>query len=792
MLADIRYAVRSLARRPGLAITAVITMALGLGANTAIFSVVNGVLLRPLPYREPDRLVSLWLALPSRGVSFALPDYDLFCKWRARAHSFDGIAAWSSASGRLTTGAEPEHVNVLRVNANLFRLLGVRPLIGRDFAEDDDRPGAARVALIDYKFWQRRFGGNKAIAGKPLTLDDVAYTITGVLPKGFEGPLDTADMYVPLAEAPGHTAEGVAVTGCGRLRRGIPVEQANTEVNAITKSVLKERGWHIAFGAWVVGLHDFRVRDVRLTLVMLFAAVGLVLLIACANVANLLLARAASHRREVAVRTALGAGRVQLLRQFLTESVVLSAAGGILGLCLAYWSVHLLPLLAPESLPFADRISIDPRVLLFTALATVATGVMFGMAPAISVLRGRTWDALREGGRAGEGASRARFRNALVVGEVALALMLACGAALLVRSIMHLRAVQPGFNAAGVLTASIDLPRSAYPEPERRMNFYSGLLERLRNTPGIQAAGMSNQPPFGGASTSVGLYVQDAPPSSPSELPLLEQRIVDPGYFRTMQIPLKRGRLFDEHDRGAEPLAVINEAMARLWPKRDPVGRRFGDGMHWITVVGIIANVHQMTLAKPPEPQFYLPYWQAPQPAMTLLVRTASDPFQAAPALRAALRDIDKDQPVSKLAALARQIDGSVASHRLAVILLSGFAVVALLLSAVGLYGLVSYSVARRTQEIGVRVALGASPGRVRAGVLKQAAVLGIAGVLLGLAGALALTRTIQSLLFGVSAYDPVTFAAVALLLLVVTLAASYMPARRASAVDPMVALRQE
>jgi putative ABC transport system permease protein len=794
MLQDIRYALRTVARNPALAAAAVLTIALGLGANTAIFSVVNAVLLRPLPFRNPDRLVMLWSAMPSRDIRFALADYDMFLGWRERTRSYEEMAAWSDTAGNLTTGGEPEHVSVMRTNANLFRLLGVRPQFGRDFTAEDDRPGAARVVLLDHGLWQRRFGGDRSVAGRQLTVDGAAYTVIGVLPKGLEEAMDTADLYVPMAQAPGPAAMETSVNACARLKPGISVERADKELGALTARMAVERHWVMPLSALVVGMHDFQVRDVRLTVIVLFAAVGLVLLIACANVANLLLARAASRQREVAVRIALGARRGRLIRQFLCESLVLSVCGGVLGLILAYWTVRVLPLVAPESLPFLGQVAIDLRVLGFAAFATLATGLVFGMAPALSASRGLMAEALKNGGRTGERGSRSRFRNSLVVVEVALALMLSCGAALLLRSVLRLQDVHPGFNPDGLLIASIDLPESGYAQPERRVEFYLRLIERLRAMPGIRAAGMSNQLPFNGASSSEGLLIEGAPPPRPSEIPLICRRVVDPGYFHAMQIPLKSGRIFDEHDRTAQaPLALINETMARrYWPQKDPVGRRFGDGRHWTTVIGVVGDVHHMSLATPPDPEFYAPYWQMPVPAMTLVVRTPADPLRAAPAVRAALNELDKEQPVSKLAGYAQQVNHSIASRRLAVILLAVFAAVALALAAVGIYGVVSFSVARRTQEIGIRIALGAPPERVLAEVLLRAGLLALAGVALGTLGALALTRTLRSLLYGVSATDPATFVGVGVLLVAVTLAAAYIPARRAAAVDPIIALRQE
>lgn len=783
-----------MARNPGFTAVAALALALGIGANTAMFSVVNTVLLRPLPLKDPDRLLWLWPTNPVRNFPFAFTPYAAFSEWR-NAQSLESISAYAPGSANLTTGGDPDRVSLMRVNSPFFSMLGVRPFLGRDFLAEEDVPGARRVAILDYKLWQRRFGSDPKIINSQVQLDGEPYTIVGVLPANFEFVGRETDLYCPIARTTART-DHFPVGAFGRLKPGATLQRVEAEIDAVYRALEKEspyspmRGWTVK--AWRV--RDFMVRDVRLSLLVLLGAVALVLLIACANVANLLLARAGSRQRELAMRTALGAGRGRLIRQMLTESTLLGLVGGTLGLLLAWWGVKLLPLVGPERFPFLKEASIDIRVLGFTLVATLLTGLLFGAAPALSASRARVYETLKEGGAGtGESLGKNRFRSALVVSEVALALLLMIGASLMMRSLLRLMETRPGFNPEGLLTASISLPAAKYPEPAQRVAFYNRLLERVETIPGVKAASMTNLLPLSGSNQGVGLIIEGAPPPRPGEIPVLYTRSVDRRYFQAMQIPLKRGRLFTEQDAGTPPVAIINETMAkRYWPDKDPVGKRFGNGRDWITVIGVVGDLRHMSLAQTPDPEFFEPYRQNPRPEMVLTVRTAVDPMRLAPALRAAVHEVDADQPISKLGSMTDRVSESTASRRFSVVLLAIFATLALALAAVGIYGVISFSVSRRTREIGIRIAMGARTSDVLRMVVGQAVMLAAIGVVLGVAGGLALTRVIGSLLYNVSATDPATFIAVSLVLLGIAALASYIPARRAARVEPTVALRCE
>jgi putative ABC transport system permease protein len=793
MLEDIRYGFRMMARNPGVTAVAALALALGIGANTAMFSVVNTVLLRPLPLKDPDRLLWLWPTNPSRGFPFAFTSYPVYEHWR-KCQSLDSISAYAPGSANLTTGGDPERVALTRVNSTFLSMLGVRPFRGRDFLPEEDTPGGPRVAILDHKLWQRRFGADPKVINTQMKLDGEPYTIIGVLPAGFDFTGRENDLFVTIARSTTRT-DNLSVGAFGRLKPGATPRRVEAEIDAVYRALEKDnphsmKGWTVR--AWRV--RDFMVRDVRLSLLVLLGAVALVLLIACANVANLLLARAGSRQRELAMRTALGAGRGRLIRQLLTESMLLGVLGGAVGLVLAWWGVKLMPLVGPERYPFLKEISIDPRVLGFTVAATLVTGLLFGAAPALAASRARVYETLKEGGAGtGESLGRNRFRNALVVAEVALALLLMIGASLMMRSLLRLQETRPGFNPEGLLTASISLPMAKYPEPAQRVAFYDRLLRRIEAIPGVRSASMTNLLPLTGNNQGVGLVIEGAPPPRPGEIPTLYNRSVDRRYFQAMQIPLKRGRLFTEQDTGTPRVAIINETMAkRYWPDKDPVGKRFGNGRDWITVIGVAGDLKHMSLAQTPDPEFFEPYAQSPRPEMVLTVRTAADPMRLAPALRAAVHEVDGEQPVSRLGSMSERVSQSTAPRRFSVVLLAIFAVLALTLAAVGIYGVISFSVTRRTREIGIRMAMGAGTGDVLRMVVGQAVLLAVTGVALGVAGGLALTRVIGSLLYNVSATDPATFILVPLVLIGVAALASYIPARRAARVDPTVALRWE
>jgi len=794
MRKDLAYAVRSMIKNPGVTAVAVLTLALGIGANTAMFSVIYAVLLRPLPFREPDRLVTVWATIPHLSIRAAFVEYNTFAEWwRARSRSFESMAAYTPGSATLTLGAQPQRVKVLRVSASYFSVIGMKPALGRDFLPEEDQPGAARVAMLSDGLWKRSFGSDRGVLGRSITLDKNNYVVVGVLPPDFD--LASQDVLTPIAQS---TARGPGQPSVGtyaRLKRGVSVQAAQAEIDSLCRGWLEQYPYPKDWGARVWPLRDFLVRDVRTSILVLEVAVALVLLIACANVANLLLARAGARQREIAVRSALGAGRGRIIRQLLTESALVGMAAAALGLPLAWVSVRVL-VAAEVSLPLLKRVSVNGPVLSFTVAAAMLTTILFGLAPALAAARTGLAENLKEGGRGGGGSvGRSRFRAGLVVAEVALALLLVIGATLTVRSLARLQAVDPGFRPEGVITASLTLPDSSYHDSARRAVFFRTLLERIAAIPGVKGAGMVSHLPFSGSKSGTDIVVEGAPPPAPGERLIAFLRTSDPEYFRTLRVPLRRGRFFTPRDPSGPPAAIINETMARrCWPGQDPVGKRFNTGGPgtWLTVVGVIADIRSTSLAEEPDLEYYLPHAMVPMPAMTLVVRSALDPLRLSPAISAAVREQDKDLAVSDVATIEASIARSTSARRFSATLLGGFAVLALVLAAVGIYGVISYSVARRTQEIGVRIALGAARGRIAAMVVGRALLLGAAGVAIGVGGSLAVTRLLGSMLYAVSPTDPLVFAATSVFLLAVSALAAYVPARRAAAVDPMVALRHE
>jgi predicted permease len=795
MLKDVSYALRIMGKNPGVTAVAVLTLALGIGANTAMFSVVNAVLLRPLPYNNPEQLVTIPAQIPSMNLFGAFVEYNTYAEWwRAQSQSFQSMSAYTPVWVNLTSGTEPERLFTHRVSAGFLAMIGVRPALGRDFLAEDDRPGAARVAMVSHGLWKRRFGGDPGLIGRPIVLDKNSYTVIGVLPPDFEFYGREVDAYMPIAastaRAPGMPSVGVHA----RLRPGVSVTTAQAEIDGLCRRWVQQYHYPKDWGAHVWPLRQYYVREVRSSVVVLAAAVALVLLIACTNVANLLLVRAAARHREIAIRSTLGAGQGRIIRQLLTESVLLGLLAGALGLAAAWGGVRALAS-ASGYLPFQETVSIDGPVLLFMLGAALLTILLFGLAPALAAARANLAESLKEGGRAGgDGVQRSRFRAALVVTEVALALLLVIGATLTARSLVRLQAVDPGFDARGVLTAYLSLPAESYAEPSRRVNFYRALLDRLETIPGVKAAGIVSHLPFSYAKSGSDVTVEGATPPRPGEKLIVFGRSVDPKYFETIKVRLLRGRFFEAKDPTGPPVAIINEAMARrCWPEQDPVGKRFGDGKgHWQTVVGVVADMRQTSLADQPDMESYMPHVQSADADMALVVRTAMAPLRLAPAIRAAVRELDKDLPVSEIGTLANSVSHSTRSQRFSVALLGAFAALALLLAAVGVYGVISYSVARRTQEIGVRLALGAERGSIVGMVVGRALRLGGVGVALGVAGGLALTRLLRSMLYEVSATDPAVFVSVSLFLLGVVALAGYFPARRAARVDPTIALHHQ
>ncbi len=809
VLQDARYALRQLRKSPGFTAVAVITLALGIGANTAMFSMVYGVLLRPLPFKDPGRLYTLWERNLKMGYEQNPPAAGNFRDWHDRNRVFEQVAAFDASRTFNLAGNNPQRVDGAAVSPSLFELLDVKPVIGRTFSSQEDQLGQDSVVLLSYGLWQRRFNGDRSIVGKPITLDGRTSTVVGVMPPGFQFPGDTgtvlniftapaAQLWVPLALTPvawnARSAHYLEVIG--RLKPGVTPSQAQAEMNSIEQELVKQYPReYIGSDVNLVPLHAQVVGSFRSALFVLFGAVAFVLLIACANLANLLLARGASRRREVAIRSALGASGLRLVRQLTMESLALSIFGGMLGVLTATWGISLLKLILPDNFPRTADIHLDGPALIFTALASVATGLIFGLAPAVQVSRTHLTESLKEGERGAEGFDRNRLRGALVVSEVALALILLIGTGLLLRSFVRLQAVDPGFKPDRLLTMEISLPEARYPAPQRAA-FFSQLLDRVRALPGVESAGAIGHLPLGGDIESYALGVVGRQPL-PNEYANPSCHVVMPGYFEAMKITLVEGRFFDEHDNAQSDHAlIINEVVARnVFPNESPIGKRLQMGFNGFTgkIVGVVKHTGHLTLDFAPTEEVYTPYLQAPLwDTLTLTVRTASAPLALARPVHELILAIDKDQPASKIRTMDQVIEASVAAPRFRTLLLGLFGLTALLLGAVGIYGVMSYSVSQRTREIGIRIALGAAHPQITKLVLTQGLVLTLAGLGIGLLGALALSDLLSSMLFEVRPTDPLTFAGVTLVLTAVSLLANYLPARRATKVDPMVALRYE
>jgi putative ABC transport system permease protein len=804
---DARYAVRMLRKNPAFALVAVVALALGIGANTSIFSVVNTVLLRPLPYKEADRLVVVWEDRTKQGYPRDTPAAGNFTAWREQNRVFEGMAAVANVSINLTGAGEPERLEGRRVSAELFPLLGVEPQLGRAFTPEEDQPGSNTVVLLSHGLWQRRFGGDPSIVGRQLTLGGYAFTVVGVMPAHFQFPAREDELWIPIAFTPQEAANRSRhfLQVVARLKDGVTLEQAQAEMSAIAARMEQQYpDTNTHLGATVVPLHEQLVGDIRPALLVLLGAVGFVLLVACANVANLLLARAAARQKEIALRVALGASRLRLVRQFLTESVMLSLVGGGVGLLLSLWGVTVLKAFIPESIAQAREIAVDARVLGFTLLVSLLTGFVFGLAPAAQASRFNLNETLKEGGRDSSTGRRGnRLRSLLVVAEVAISLVLLVGAGLLINSFLRLRGVDPGFRADNLLTMAVQLPQSKYPDGARRSAFYDEVLRRVESLPGVQSATVTNWIPLVRQGDSMGVSVEGTPDPAPGQgnRPAIVVRVVSPRYFETLGIQLLQGRPFDARtDRADTPnVVVISEAAARkFWPNQSPLGKRLTVGSpsnpeDWMEVVGVARDVRQFGLDAEPKPQMYLSYAQADFFAPRhLVVRTEGEPLNLAGTVRQTVWGIDRDQPVAQVRPMEDVLSDSIARQRFSMLLLGIFAGVALILAAVGIYGVMSYTVAQRTHEIGIRLALGAQKRDVLRLAVGQGLRLVLVGVAIGLVAAVALTRLMSSLLFGVSATDPLTLAAISALLVAVAALASYVPARRATKVDPMIALRYQ
>ncbi|MDQ3803685.1 MAG: ABC transporter permease [Acidobacteriota bacterium] len=803
---DLRYAARTLRTRPGFAAVAVLTLALGIGANTAIFSVVNAVLLRPLPYEDPERIVRIGGTNQRRGAALGSFSPQDFFDWRERANVFEALAAYDGWSPSLTGAGEPERVEAARVSPGFFGVLKVSPALGRDFLPAEEQRGNHLSVILSHPFWQRRFGGDPRVIGRSLTLNGHGYTVVGIMPAGFAGPkftggdFEQAELWAPFApDLSQWTRDGRSVDAAiARLKPGVSLAQAQAELDAIAAQLQRQYpDTNAGIGAAAASLHEQAVGAIRPALLTFLVAVGLVLLIACANVANLLLARAAARQKEIAVRMALGAGRARIVRQLLTESVLLAGLGGAAGLLLALWATSLLVALGSDAIPRPDEIAVDARVLGFTLGVSLLTGIAFGLAPALAASRPDLNETLKEGGRSQTfGRGRKRVRGVLVVSEVALSLLLLIGAGLLVKSFVRLRRVDPGFDPRHVLTMNAFLPGARYPEEWQHAAFFEKVLERVRALPGVESASVVSNLPVSGNYDRISLYVEGQTPAAREDIPDAERYMVDAEYFKTMRIPLLGGRPFNDRDTAeAPPVVIVNESVARrFWPGESAVGKRVrtDPSRPWLTVVGVVGEVRHYSLEAAPNMQLYLPHRQVPSQVMTFAVRSAGDPGAQAAAVRGQVWAVDKDQPVYDVRTMGQLLSESLAQRRFTMLLVGVFAGVALLLAAVGLYGVMNYAVAQRTHEIGIRMALGAQRGDVLRIMLGQGMALTLGGVGLGLVAAAGLTRVLESLLYGVSALDPAVFAGVTFILIAVAFLACCIPARKATRVDPIVALRYE
>jgi predicted permease len=804
---DMRYALRVLLKSPGFAVVAVLTLALGMGANTAIFSVVNAVLLRPLPYPEANRLVYLgeWSEqIPEMSISMAN-----FNDWRAENTVFESMVAYQSDNVVLTGRGEPERLRLRRITAGFFPTLRVRPILGRELTQEDDKVGAARVVLLGEGFWERRFGRDPNIVGQQVTLDAESFTVIGVLPSRLHGSLRQTDLFASLwrleDQLGGEANRGShpGIYAYARMKPGVTVEHARAEMKSIAQHLDELHPESNGNDSVVLQpLLDAIVEDVRTSLLVLMGAVGFVLLIACANIANLLLARATERYRELAVRMALGAGRWRLVRQVLTESVLLSLAGGVLGLLLAVWITAALVRGTPTGVPRMDEVSVDRSALFFSFGLSILTGIVFGIVPALQASRTDVQETLREGGRTGTaGGGRRRLRDFLVAAEVAVSLVLLVGAGLMAKSLFHVLEADGGINPANVLTARLSLPDAKYNDDAKRRNFVSQLVAKAQSIPGVEAAGYKN-PLLGGSQNAYVIEGRALPP--PGRLPSADMSRVSPGAMPAMGMRLLSGRYFDAHDNeNTQHVCIIDETFAKQnFAAGDALGKRIysggppeaGQHPDWLTIVGIVAHVKNYGVDQPSRVEMYVPEAQRPAGGGSIVVRSAAtaDPAALTAGLREAIRTLDPDIPLYEFRPLEDIVNENTASRRLSVLLIGSFALVALLLAAVGVYGVMAYVVTQRGHEIGIRMALGASQKEILEMVFMQGLRLALVGIAAGLAGAVALTRLMSNLLFHVSALDVPTFASGASALAAIVLLACWLPARRATRVDPIIALRYE
>jgi len=808
---DVRYGLRMLAKNPGFSAVAILTLALGIGANTTIFSVVNTVLLQPLPFQGPDRLVSV-VGIDSRNNEQGRPlSYPDFADVRKQARSIESMAAYTEGGMTLTEPGEPLHIHPEVVSADMFIVLRAKPLLGRTFLSTEDQPGT-RVVILSHSLWQKRFGEDPNVVGRTAKLDGHLYTVVGVMPAEFQFPIDAEprDLWTTMADMMTSTGPDKPITEergahflavIGRLKPGIALSQANQDVTAIAAAL--EKQYPNTNGRLGIGLQpelESLVGDIKPVLLMVVGAVAFLLLIACANAANLLLARAAGRQREMAIRVSIGAGRSRVLRQLLTESVILSLAGGALGLLIAVWGTKLFANLPMVHIPRLKMVQVDLRVLGFTLGVSLLTGLLFGLAPAFHSLRFDLFRSLKEGGRnATEGTGHARLRNLLVVFEVSLSVVLLIGASLLLESMVHVLRVSPGFEPKGVLSFNIDLPDVRYGKPEQSILFYKQLLERVRALPGVKSASGVLPLPLSNETMRTTFEIEGIPMAE-SDKPRTHFRSIGLDYFQTMHIPLVQGRDFTARDdRSSTQVVIVNQTLARkFFPNENPIGKHIKPGVSDVgpekmrEIVGVVGDVKHKALWNPPDPECYIPYEQVAIGQMYVVVRTDGDPASLLPAIREQVKSLDTELPVYAPKTMEDYVSASVASRKFISILCGVFAATGLLLAVIGLFGVMSYTVSQRTHELGVRAAIGAEKRDILRLILNQGMAMTLAGIVLGLIGTLGISRVLKSELFGVTATDPLTFVGVALLLAFVALAACYLPALRAARVDPMVALRYE
>ncbi len=808
MFRDFRYAARTLRRSPGFALVAVLTLALGIGANSAIFSVINTLLLRPPAFEHLNRLVVLFETNPQKGWNDVYPSPGNFLDWREQSRSLDYVSGWRNwyytLSGPEGRAGLPEQIRGVRISPSFFSMLGVRAALGRTFQREEEEPGRDQVVILTDGLWKRRFGADAAIVGEKVLIDSRPASVIGVLPADFYFLQADFDIWMPLTvDQALHDRVEHSINVFARLGPGVSMAQAQAEMEAIARGLEQAHPeTNGGFGARIGRIYPTAaVKTMRPALLVLLGAAGFVLLIACANVANLLLARAVSRQREIAIRTAIGATRFRLIRQMLTESVLLAGIGGAAGLLLAHWALRLLvPLIPHISAYRALAPTIDSRVLGFTLAVALSTGVVFGLAPALQATRAEFL-------RVSASFHRRAAGDFLMVSEIALSIVLLIGAALLLKSFWHLQKIDPGFRPDHLLTMQVWLPKTKYPEASKVAGFYRQVVQRIEALPGVRAASAVNFRPFLGWGDGTLLDIEGHVPQSPSEALQAQYRVVTPGYFRTLGVPLLQGRDLTESDGPTSAgVAVINETMARrFWPNENPIGKHIRPAFRktqvpwrpdatarWLTIIGVVGDVKEFRLNDPSPPEMYLSYLQSPSSLMFLVVRTASFPATLAATVQSEIRQVDRDQPVSDIRTMDAALSDAVAQPRFNLQLLGVFAALAVILSAVGVYGVTSYAVTQRTREIGIRMALGAEPSDVLGMMARQGLRLILIGVLIGLAAAAGLTRVLSSLLFGVSPTDPAIFAGVTLLLVAIAMLAGYLPARRAARVDPMTALRQE